>query len=87
LGDFVVRRDAAVVHVIAHVGSNEVVLRDGIVHQILSQLLERPSVFDAADGTDIFLLGYIIEINERIVTHGVRIFIRKRAVCSRNISS
>jgi hypothetical protein len=44
-------------------------------------------VFDAADGTDIFLLGYIIEINERIVTHGVRIFIRKRAVCSRNISS
>src|ERR1700722_4605200 len=85
LRDLVVSRSPAVMHVIPDVGSDEVVSRDGITRHIPGQLIVRTNVRDTVGGTSILLAGYVIKINKRIVTHGIRIFIGKRAVFSRNV--
>src|SRR5260221_7599436 len=51
---------------------DEVVLRDGIVGEIRRELPERTHVADAIRRIGIAVVGYILEVDERIVAKGLR---------------
>ena len=65
------REDAAVVHVVAEVGGDEVVARDRVVLQIGRKLSIGPDVSGARRRGRALTVGQVLEEDERIVLGGV----------------
>src|SRR5579862_6146477 len=67
LGNFVLNRPAAVVHVIADVGSNKVVLGNVTRPEVPGQFREGTDVGNAVARARVSLAGDIVEVDKRIV--------------------
>src|SRR6516164_3320215 len=79
------KRTATVVHIVAKIGSDEVVSCYGMVGQVLAEFRERAYVRYAVNRVRLPPVGDVIEVHERIVFHRVGIAVGKRAFLSRNI--
>ena len=81
----VIQRRAGVVHVVAQVRRDEVVLRHRAVTQIGRQLRVRPDVGDAVGGIRVVSVRNVVEIDKRIVLRSVVAHGGERAGSAGNI--
>ena len=64
---------AVVVHVVAHIGSDEVVARHRVCREIVRQLRKGPDVRDALRRRSGEVVGLVVEIDERVVVGLVKL--------------
>ena len=80
LQDRVIPRGAGIVRVIAEIGSDEDVLRDGIALQVGGELGVGADVGDAIGRVGVVGVGDVVEVDERIMLRSIRIDRRQQAV-------